>query len=166
VESQQIGFTPKQYQTLLALLQQVKSSDNVFIQVSVIPSNMTTQTGNNFISSFSSWVIDSGVTDHICSSLTYLVSYQQIPPISVKLPNDNQVIANYSESVFLNQDHVIDNVLYSLCLTFNLLSVTKLIYKLSCVLTFDSNGCHIQDKNSLKIIGYTKMQDKLYILRI
>jgi len=29
VESQQIGFTPKQYQTLLALLQQVKSNGNV-----------------------------------------------------------------------------------------------------------------------------------------
>jgi len=32
--------------------------------------------------------------------------------------------------------------------------------------TFDSNGCHIQDKNSLKIIGSAKMQDRLYILRI
>jgi len=56
--------------------------------------------------------------------------------------------------------------LYIPCFTFNLLSVTKLIDKLSCVLTFDSNGCHIQDKNSLKIIGSAKMQDILYILRI
>ena len=68
MESQQIGFTPEQYQTLLGLLQQVKSSDNVSSQVSVIPSNMTIQIGNNFISSFSSWIIDSDVTDHICSS--------------------------------------------------------------------------------------------------
>jgi len=73
---------------LLALLQQVKSSDNVSSQVSVIPSNMTTQTDNNFISSFSSWIIDSGVTDHICLSLTYFTSYHQINPISVKLPNE------------------------------------------------------------------------------
>jgi len=89
VESQPIGFTPEQYQTLLALLQQVKSSDNVSSQVSVIPSNMTTQTGNRFISSFSSWIIDSGATDHICSSLTYFTSYHQIDPIYVKLPNGN-----------------------------------------------------------------------------
>ena len=165
-ESQQLDFTPEQYQTLLTLLQHATSSDNVSNQVFVIPSSMTTQTGNNFISSFSSWVIDSGVTDHICSSLTYLVSYQQIPPISVKLPNDNQVIANYSESVFLNQDHVIDNVLYIPCFNFNLLSVAKLIDKLSCVLTFDSNGCHIQDKITMKMIGIAKTQDRLYILRI
>jgi len=166
VGSQQIGFTPQKYQTLLALLQQVKSSDNVSSQVSIIPSNMTTQIGNKFISSFSSWIIDSGATNHICSSLTYFASDQQIHPISVKLPNGNQVIVNYSGSFFLNQEHVIDNVLYIPCFTFNLLSVTKLIDKLSCVLTFDSNGCHIQDKNSLKIISSAKMQDRLYILRI
>jgi len=76
---------------------------------------MTTQTGNKFIFSFSSWIIDSGATNHICSSLTYFASYQQIHPNYVKLPNGNQVIANYSGSVFLNQDHVIDNVfIYSL----------------------------------------------------
>jgi len=132
----------------------------------VYPSNMTTQTDNDFISSFNSWIIDSGATDHICSSLTYFTSYHQINPISIKLPNGNQVIANYSGSVFLNENHVIDNVLYIPCFTFNLLSVTKLIDKLSCFLTFDSNGCHIQDKNSLKMIDYAKMQDRLYILRI
>jgi len=166
VESQLIGFTPEQYQTLLALLQQTKSNDNVSNQVFVIPSNMSTQTGNNFIFSFSSWIIDSDATDHICSSLTYFTSYYQINPIYVKLPNENKVIANYSGSVFLNQNHVIDNILYIPCFTFNLLSVTILIDKLSCVLTFDSNGCHIQDKNSLEMIGSAKMQDRLYIPRI
>ena len=70
------------------------------------------------------------------------------------------------EVFFSIKNHVIDNVLYIPCFTFNLLSITKLIDKLSFVLTFDSNGCHIQDKNSLKIIGYAKMQDRLYILRI
>jgi len=118
VESQQIGFTPKQYQTLLALLQQAKSNDNVSSQVYVIPSNMTTQTCNDFISSFSSWIIDSGATDHICSSLTYFTSYHQINHIFVKFPNGNEVIANYSGSVFLNQNHVIDDVLYIPCFTF------------------------------------------------
>jgi len=71
VESQQIGFTPEQYQTLLVVLQQAKSCGNVSSQVYVIPSNMPTQAGNDFISFFSSWIIDSGATDHICSSLTF-----------------------------------------------------------------------------------------------
>jgi len=164
VESQQIGFTLEQYQTLLALLQQAKSSGNVSSQISVIPSNMTIQTGNIFISSFSSWIIDSSVIDHICSSLTYFTSYHQINPIYVKLPNRNQVIANYSGTIFLYQNHVIDIVLYIPCFNFNILLVAKLIDNLSCVLTFDSNGCHIQDKNSLKIISSAKMQDRLIYL--
>jgi len=103
---------------------------------------MTTQSGNKFLSSFSSSILDSGDTDHICSSLPHFTSYHQINPIYVKLPNGNQVIAN-SGTVFLNQNHVIDKVLYIHCFNFNLLSVAKLIDILSCVLTFDSNGCHI-----------------------
>jgi len=104
VHFQHIGFTPKQYQTLLTLLQQSKSSDNVSNQISGIPSNTTTHTGNKFLSSFSSWIIDSGAADHICSSLSHFTSYHQINPISVKLPNENQVFAYYSGSVFINQD--------------------------------------------------------------
>jgi len=34
------------------------------------------------------------------------------------------------------------------------------------VITFDSSGCHIQDKNSLKMIGSIEMQDRLYIFRV
>jgi len=150
---------------LLALLQQSKSSDNASNQISVIPSD-TTPTGNKFFSSFSSWILDSGDIDHICSSLTHFTSYHQINPISVKLPNRNQVIANYSGSVFINQDHVLDNVLYIPNFTFNLLSVAKLIDNLSCVIIFYSNGCHIKDKNSLKVIGSAEMQDRLYILKV
>ena len=111
-------------------------------------------------------ILDSGAIDHICSSLTHFTSYHQINPISVKLSNGNKVIANYPGHVFLNKNYVIDNVLYILNFNFNLLSIAKLIDNLLCVITFDSNGCHIQDNNSLKMIGSTKMQDRLYIIRV
>jgi len=45
VHSQQIGFTPKQYQTLLALFQESKSNDNASNL-----SNMTTHISNKFLS--------------------------------------------------------------------------------------------------------------------
>jgi len=127
---------------------------------------LTQHTGNKFFSSVSSWILDSGATDHICSSLTHFTLYHQINHISVKLPNGNQVIANYSGSVFINQNHVLDNVLYIPNFTFNLLSIAKLIDNLSCVIIFYSNGCHIKDKNFLKVIRLAKMQDRLYILRV
>jgi len=88
---------------------------------------MTTQNDNKFLSSFRSWIPDSDLTDHICSSLTYFTSYHQINPIYVKLPNGNKVIVNYFGSFFLNQNHVIDNILYTHCFTFNHLSGAKLI---------------------------------------
>jgi len=110
---------------LLALLRQSKSSEDASNQISVIPSNTTTHTGNKFLSSFSSWILDSGATNHICSSLTHFTSYNQINPIFVKLSNGNQVIANYSRSALINQDHVLDDVLYIPNSTFNLLSIAK-----------------------------------------
>jgi len=159
VHSQHIYFTPKQYQTLLTLIQPSKSSDNVSNQISGIPSNTTTHTGNKFLSSFSSWIINSGATNYICSSLSHFTSYHQINPIPVKLPNGNQVFANYSGSVFINQDHVLDNVLYIPNFTFNLLSVAKLIDNLSYVIVFILMV-------SLKIIGSAEMQGRLYIFRV
>ncbi|XP_058784297.1 uncharacterized protein LOC131659073 [Vicia villosa] len=44
----------------------------------------------------SPWIIDSGATDHICSSIHWFHSYIKIVPISVKLPNGNCIIAKYS----------------------------------------------------------------------
>ena len=98
--------------------------------------------------------------------MTHFTSYHQINPISVKLPNGNQIIANYSGSVFINQDHVLDNVLYIHNFTFNFLSVAKLIDNLSCVIIFYSNDYHIKEKKLLKSDGSVKMQDRLYLLRV
>jgi len=86
-------------------------------------------------------ILDSDVTDHICSSLTRFTSYHQINLISVKLPNENQVIVNYSGSDFINQDHVLYNVLYIPNFIFNIFSVAKLTDNLSCIIIFYSNGC-------------------------
>jgi len=127
VQSQQIGFTLEQYQALLTLLQQPKSSDNFPNQVCVIHSNRTTHIGNKFLSPLSFFILEGRAPDHICSSLTHFTSYHQINPICVKLPNGNQVIANCFGSVFLNQNHVRDNVMYIPCFTFSLLLITKLI---------------------------------------
>jgi len=62
---------------------------------------------------------------HIIKLIQFMSNYQmEIKSLSIIL-----------DLFSLNQNHVIDNVLYIPCFTFNLLSV--------CVLTFESNGCHI-----------------------
>ena len=45
----------------------------------------------------------------------------------------------------LNDDINLQNVLYVPQFRFNLLSVDKLVSNLKCNVTFDSNGCYIQD---------------------
>ncbi|RDX96251.1 hypothetical protein CR513_21117, partial [Mucuna pruriens] len=54
--------------------------------------NVTTRTSSS--NSLAPWIIDSGATDHIFSSLQILTSYQSIKfkPILVGLPNDNMLL--------------------------------------------------------------------------
>lgn len=85
---------------------------------------------------FHLWTLDSGTTYHICLSFSCFTSYHKINPVCIKLPNGNQVTANYSGSIFLNKNDR-NNDQYIPCFSFNLLSVAKLINNLSCVLTFD-----------------------------
>nr|KYP72603.1 hypothetical protein KK1_005199 [Cajanus cajan] len=166
---QQFGFTEEQYQGLIALLQQsqISNSSHVSNQVSATlgPFDHSGQIGNTS-SSFSSWVLDSGATDHICYCLSHFTSYHKIKPIHVTLPNGNKVVANYSGNVFLTLDHVLHNFLYIPSFSFNLLSIGKLTASLSFILTFDFTHCQIQDKITLKTIGIANILDSLYILRV
>ena len=66
------------------------------------------------------WIFDSRATDHICSSLTYFVSYSQIKPIQVKLPNSHIVLAEYAGIVCFSKNFVLSNVLYIPNFNFNL----------------------------------------------
>jgi len=63
-----------------------------------------------------------------------------------------EIIASYFGNIFINQNHVLDNVLYipnSLLIFFLLVN---LIHNLFCVIIFYSNDYHIQNKNWLKMI--------------
>nr|KYP43955.1 hypothetical protein KK1_034595 [Cajanus cajan] len=42
------------------------------------------------------WIIDSGATDHICTSLKWFDKYVKIHPISVIIPNGNVIVAKYA----------------------------------------------------------------------
>jgi len=87
VHLQQIGFTPEQYQTFSSFYNSLNP-----VTMPLIISLLFLLTQHtliiNFSLPFSSWILDSGATDHICSSLTHFTSYHQINSISVKLPKE------------------------------------------------------------------------------
>ena len=53
------------------------------------------------------WIIDSGATDHITSSLDYFTSYSKIKPIKINLPNGDSVTAYFSGTVKFSQNFII-----------------------------------------------------------
>lgn len=96
---------PQQFQAL-SLIQQPNngtstSSTSCVNQIGLMSSSITVGTyGNSLICSATNplvpWILDSGVTDHVFSSLHNFSSYISISPIVVKLPNGQQVAATHS----------------------------------------------------------------------
>jgi len=43
------------------------------------------------------WILDSGATDHVCSSLSEFTSYKSIKPIPISLPNGHTCLQNIVE---------------------------------------------------------------------
>ena len=95
---------------------------------------------SSFISSihtFDSWVIDSGATDHICTSLSLMHSVSPLHnPIKLSLPNGHHVTVTQSGSVYINPLLTIHNVLLVPHFTYNLLSVPQLVVQTACHVIF------------------------------
>ena len=59
------------------------------------------------------WIIDSGATDHMVHSISYLTEITSIAHISIKLPNGESVLVTHVGQVQLSYDLVLENVLCS-----------------------------------------------------
>lgn len=79
--------------------------------------------------------------------------YYENKPISVRLPNDNFSIANFSGTMSFSPGFDVHNVLYISDFSFNLLSVSKLCTSLNCVITFLDSKCVLQEQKSQRMIG-------------
>ena len=111
-----------------------------------------------------SWILDSGATDHVTCSLNNLHSYERINPIIVKLPNGHHVHATHSGIVHLSTTITLFNVLYIPTFTFNLISISKLVSSTNCALIFSSTSCTLQDTNNRIKIGIVEERHGLYHL--
>ena len=54
----------------------------------------------NFIFNKHAWILDSGVTNHVCFDLSNFASYNPIKPIIIKLPNGNYVTPSHFGTIF------------------------------------------------------------------
>ncbi|WVZ08254.1 hypothetical protein V8G54_021600 [Vigna mungo] len=89
------------------------------------------------------WIIDSGATDHIASSLDSFFNYSKIKLVQINLPNGTVVFAHILGFVQLSPNFIIHNVLFVPNFNFNLLSISKLILSKKYSVTFSSVHCYI-----------------------
>ena len=140
-------FPPNEYKAYAHLTQAAKSASILFI----------TQIGNAFAClshSSDKWILDSGASDHLSSNKDLFSSLTITSPLSmITLANGSQTMAKGIGST---------RPLPSVPLTFalfvhdspsNLISISKLIRDLNCLITFSDNSVTLQDQSTGRTIG-------------
>jgi len=158
----------------MSLLQQSNLAASASLPVSSnhVTSNPSTSAGINTISSNSLhvinpiWLIDYGANEHICSSLPFFSTIHDIAPMYVNLPNGQTVSVNKADTIQFSPDFHISHVLFSPQFKVNLISVSKLLKALTCIVHFHNDGRVIQDLTSKKMIGLSEPHDGLYKLKL
>lgn len=98
-------------------------------------------------SSHTSWILDSGSTDHMCANLDMFDTYMKFEGSnnSVTVPNGRKIQIVYVGTVSLNDTIVLHYVFHVPDFHFNLVSVKKLCQDLQCHLVFTNDTCFVQD---------------------
>lgn len=109
--------------------------------------------------------MDSGATDHICTSMIWFDNYLSIEPISVTLPNGNVMMAQLTGDVRFSDVLILRNAPFLPEFNINLVSISKLTKTTQCNCIFTDNTCSIQD-SALRKIGLAKLHNGLYYLKV
>ena len=125
---------PDEYKEYLRLTQAAKYS---FIATVAQTSNVSTCLTH----SSAPWIINTGASDHISSNKDIFSSLTFLSPIpTITLANGFQTIAKGIGSTCPLPSLPLTSVLYILDFPFNLISISKLIHDLHCVLIFSHNS--------------------------
>ena len=127
----------------------------------------SSKTNTCFLSSFSTWVVDFGATDHMIGNSSLFTTFQFHPSTSTATFTDG------SRSYVLGSKTIHPTPLITLTYVlslpqffFNLIYVSKLILTLNCSISFFANHCLIQDLSTKWIICQDRESGGLYIFEI
>ena len=109
------------------------------------------------------WILDSGATDHVCTSLSAFNTYKSITLVQISLPNGQNIFAKNSGTIVFNLKFYLNDVLYIPQFAFNLISTSKLCSNLNCNLIFSSINGVIQDTQTKERIGLVDARAGLYV---
>ncbi|CAN1766563.1 hypothetical protein LINPERHAP1_LOCUS9993 [Linum perenne] len=112
--------------------------------------------------SSTTWVLDTGATDHIICDLALYDSYSSITNVSVQLPNGDKMFATHQGTIRLGS-LLLQNVLHVPVFSLNLISISQLVRHRAISIVFHQTSCLIQEFPSLRMIGTAELQHGLYI---
>ncbi|XP_075087691.1 uncharacterized protein LOC107759690 [Nicotiana tabacum] len=156
-------FTEEQYKQLLQLLNQNTTPVEIAAHAkdTCIPLSLLSRVQQD------KWIIDSGATNHMVSSLDFFTDFINIPKgesRKVQLPTgETSRIMHLGSSNILNGVQI-KNVIYVPQFRYNLLSVSQLTRDIGCFIAFFPAWCVFQDICNGKVKGIGKLEKGLYVL--
>lgn len=115
--------------------------------------------------STSDWILDSGASDHMCSSKSMFSTISPLnQPITISLPNGDILSISFAGTVQITPEIILTNVLYVPNFKYNLLSIHRLTQQLNCTVNFTSTTCFLQGHSLRKPLALGDSQKGLYIL--
>jgi len=154
------SLSTEQIHKLLRLLEDKGESNHVVSHIQRSSNNISTHKDQQG----KLWILDTRATDHVTQDLNQFSTFYKIKPVTVRLPNNSTVVAEYAGTKYFTNDFIIYNVLYIPDFSFNLIYVQSLIKDLNCRLIFSNEHCQIQNNTSYKTIGRASMLKGLYYL--
>ena len=181
------GLTAEQSSQLVALLQNVQLSQSHF-NASSSTQDLNSVPGSAAFSSFagivksdytknlclfscvsnwqSTWIIDTGASDHMCYNKDLFSSLQSLlKPSTVTLPDGKCVSVTHVGTVVLSEALTLQGVLYVPSFKYNLLSISKLTSQTNGYVIFTPKHCFMQDLSLKKPLALGSFCAGLYLLK-
>jgi len=114
--SSSFSLSKEQYNSLLTLLQQSQSQ---LVATPNTEHHHISNTPTCIICNLQSvpksvlWILDSGATDHISSSLENFATYRIIPDIAIKLPDGTTVFANIKSTIIFSTTFILQYTIHT-----------------------------------------------------
>ena len=112
------------------------------------------------------WIVDSGATNHICSSLDLFENYKVFDksPNIITIADGKHVTVEHIGTVLFDNGIKLQNVLHVPGLKFNLISTHRLCRDLNCEIVFTHDKCIIQGPTLSQSVVLGKLVSGLYAI--